>query len=1022
MINSYFPTFSTGFALSSKEAKYPHLWNGLVGAWCPSLGKQGDILRNLSLYNHNAVLTGMDASTDYIPDIRGFALNYDGTNDYLDIGHIEEIDDATKDLTFIFRTRTTASGNNALFTYDTNDSLSPTSDIYVFAPAGLNIGGVGDGSQHATGVSINDGVWHWIAIRLKGTELSVFKDGAKVYSLVVTHSRANYGVSHNFRIADNSNVLHYPGDIGDFFVYNRGLEDSEIVDIQVGQTPLVPHFFSLGKKIIVGAVVDPLDLTLSIESPTIQIDSTITPSVLEILSNIETPLVGEILTVTPDSLTISSSIESPTIQSDVDFSPDILTITSNIESPIFPVQGSLIAKIIHVNPLIAVTDTNPVQILKIDITDPNNLDYTSVTIPNISNTKDVCVDYSGDYVYVTGNSGKVVKVKIADLADQTTINLSDTDDILTIEHNTNFGITYAGTDNEVGELYTIDEKSTFKIDSDFTCLAPHTFKLDSNFNIVSAFKMDSAFTALSYNYFKMNSDFKCLTKQEVPVFPDPPPDPDPPVSPTPITPVDTIEPIKLEDYQVFVNSVELENTDLILNSISITHSVGQESRASFQLSRKHDQLNTTLKGVSSEITNQNEVIIKCKGQIIFPHNGEGTGKISELDCQYQNDREYVIVNALSEEATNKFDSITMSLPGLNNRLSLYDILIQNPKINNPYIDPENEENPKKYKGIKVDLGTEIEQHISNWHFSDTGVRGIFGEAHRPGIYASAIINGTFIPWQNWTYFWGAGVYKIGKTELGDTVGHEFMYIGTSLAPVSEDLWELINASHFRQRIYDDTETGKIYISASPGYTETISTRIGTEKVITSYYPLRYAIRGIYKYKTYYYIGETPFNEVSPRNGKLITHPKYVDEPSLLVSTMDASYDFTKYAKRVADLEYELLKNINGDILPDTSCSFNLTIDAYLYYNISLLTRINVDNTTQSNIYKNSNGFPVSAKSITITSSDRRVNIEADNTKSSKELEVINAQFPDEEDDEYNEPEKRKAIYGKSDMRTLKEVK
>jgi len=786
-----------------------------------------------------------------------------------------------------------------------------------------------------------------------------------------------------------------------------------------------------------------LSISSSVESPNYTIDVICQPNILTLTSQLIPPsAVGEVLIITPNTLSISSSVESPNVISDVSLTPNTLFINSSVESPFFPVTGSLIAKIIHVNPLIAVTDTIPVQIIKIDITDPLNPDYESVTIPNISNAKDVSVNGTGNYVYVTGNDGKVVKVEIADLTNQITYDFGDTDDIITIETNTNFGITYAGTENDTGELYTLDDRSTFKIDSDFTCLTQQQFKLESNFNIVSAFKIDSSFTALSTQTFKMNSDFKCLTKEL-----------------TPITSVDDIVPINLEDYQVFVDSVELEDTDLILNSISITHSVGEESRASFQLSRKHDQLDTTLEGISSVITNQNTIEIKIKGVTEF------LGKISELDCQYS-DIDFVNVNALSEEKENKTNKIAMSLPGLTSRLSLYDIMIQNPRIFNPYIDPDNEDNPKKYKGIKVDLGTKIEQHSVNLYIFDSN-----------GNVADKIQTGTFLPQQNWTYFWSPTVKKIEDpilnvsetteeedeiakfdeeqrklpinerkpwlrtglriqqvlTSISDSIQEtldniskniselvplsaiRFFYIGTSLAPVSEDLWDLKQATHWKQAINEDTETGKLSMNnASPGIIEVV------ENILPSSTEHKYGHIPV-AYTTYYKIGEAPFKEISVRNGVKISKPKLVDDQDGLYSIKDEEYDFREYVKKVADLEYEKLKNINGNILPDTSCTFNLTIDSYLYYAISLLTQINVDNTSQSNIYKDTNGFPVSTKSITITSSDRRVAINADNIKSTKELEIINDQFPDENDDEYNTPETRTLIHLKSDMRTRLKV-
>ena len=1020
------PTFSIGIALTPGESRYPYLWKGLVGMWCPSIGKQGDNLLDLSLYNRPGILNNMD-STDYIAGINGYVLNYDGINDFVNIGNIPEINDAGQDISIIQNIKTTGSGNDVHWYYDNNDSLSPSTDAYLIESANLQIGGIGQGGQISTGIAVNDGLEHQIAVVLKGTTLTLYKDTIPVFSTTVAHNHANYATSLNFRLADNANVAFFNGDIGNTFLYNRALEQSEITDLFNNRNPLVPHFFSIGKSIIIGAEPNPLDMTLSLEVPTIQIDTSITPNSLDINSDIPTPLVGEVLIVTPDSLTITSSLEDPNLISDVSITPDILSITSSLEAPFFPVIGSLISKIISVNPLIAVTDTSLVQIIKIDTTDPESLIFESVTISNINNAKDVAVNSTNDFIYVAGSNGLIVKVEIADLTNQTTIDVSDIDDLLTIETNSNFGLTYAGTENDTGELYVIDERDTFLIDSDFRVIAPQQFKIDSDFNIIATFKMDSDFQVLAQQTFLVNTDFKCLTKIEVIVFPPSPPDPSPPPSPSTIIPLDTIKPIKLTDFQVFINSVELEDTDLILDSISIIHSESEQSSASFRLTRKHDQLDTTLKGISSIITNENTVEIKIQGITEF------NGNISELDCQYNDNIEFVQVNAFSPEKTNQFNNITLSLPSLNSRLSLYDILIQNPKIF--YGVTNDDDNPKKFKGIRVNLGQIISQLVNKRTIDDS-----------LGLIADGIQNGVFVPIQNWTYFWGTvRASKFGDVELGETIAQDFFYIGTSLAPVSEELWNLTKASHHRQRIYDDEiiklGDGTVTVSDLNGLVDNpssvhsqlnskgfLSGNTITNKFKKTTDSSELELIGVtsneqtevyeeIEKQLGFTVGEAPFQDISVRNGIFVTKSKLTDEPDRLSSIKEAGNNFVEFAKEVARLEHEKLKNINGNVLPDTSCTFNLTVDAYYYYDVSLLTKINVDNTTDANIYNNTNGFPVSVKSITITSADRRVSIQADNIKSTRELEEINGNFPSEDDDEYNEKEQRVLIALKKNMKT-----
>ena len=741
---------------------------------------------------------------------------------------------------------------------------------------------------------------------------------------------------------------------------------------------------------------------------------------VEFLNIEETIILGEVFDIHSNAVVVDESV---ILSDDFVINPSkktldineivILSDTSEIS---IAQKAPFATKIISINPLIFVTDDTPSKISKIDITDPNNPTAITAILTGIDTAQDVALNSTNNFVYVAGSNGKVVKVELADLNNQTIIDVSDTDDLLTIETNSNFGITYTGTENLIGELYVIDEAITFSMDSDFQVIAPRQFQIDSDFNIIDTFKIDSDFQVIAQQIFSINTDFKCITKPTIP----PPPT---------VSPLDVLEPIKLTDFQVFINSVELEDTDLILDSISIIHSESQKSRASFRLTRKHDKLDTTLKGISSIITNQNTVEIKIQGRTEF------NGNISELDCQYA-DSEFVLVNALATEKENQFNNITLSLPSLDSRLSLYDILIQNPKIFNPLIDPD-DDNPAKFKGIRVNLGQIIKQIVVKETVDDS-----------LGIIATGIQDGGFIPIQNWTYFWGTvGATNFGDVQLGDTASQTFFYIGTSLAPVSEELWNLTKASHHRQRIYDDEIVklgdGTVAVSDFNGLVSNpLNVHLQLQnkgflfggsgsitdkfKNTTSSSELdlidinsneQTAIYKEIEKQLGFTVGEAPFQDLSVRNGIFVPKPKWVDEPDRLSNNIDAGNNFVEYAKEVARLEYEKLKNNNGNILPDTSCTFNLTIDAYFYYSISLLTRINIDNTTEANIYNDINGFPVSAKSITITSADRRVSIEADNEKSTKELEELDSEFPLEDDDEYNEKEKRILIAIKSNMKT-----
>lgn len=64
---------------------YSSLRRGLVGAWCPSLGATGYTLLDRSGRNNHGTLTNMGGQDNWISSGGAGALQFDGTNDYVDL-------------------------------------------------------------------------------------------------------------------------------------------------------------------------------------------------------------------------------------------------------------------------------------------------------------------------------------------------------------------------------------------------------------------------------------------------------------------------------------------------------------------------------------------------------------------------------------------------------------------------------------------------------------------------------------------------------------------------------------------------------------------------------------------------------------------------------------------------------------------------------------------------------------------------------------------------------------------------
>lgn len=626
---------------------------------------------------------------------------------------------------------------------------------------------------------------------------------------------------------------------------------------------------------------------------------------------------------------------------------DTITINDNWSTTLFQ-KANYATKIISADSLIFVTDTNPSKILHVDITDPTNPIITGAILVNVQNANSVSYNTETEFLYVTCIDGKVVKIDINNLDSQTIIDLNDTNDLLTGNTFSIESLTYINTDDTNGELYLIDERETAIIDTDFKYLSPNEVLINNQFNFIEAFFLDTNFQYLQTNNSLINTDFKWLANN-----------------------FDEVIPLARTDFHVYVDDVELANDDLILESINITHTISEKSSATFTVARNHDNINSPLNGGTVTLTNQNNV------KIYIGTNLEFDGKISNLSCVFEREQENVVITALMAQPTDNRKQVTLSLPSLNEQLSLYNVLMENPNIYNPYID-QNEENPEIYKGVKVDLGTKITQFISRYQFIETTIAG-------KGQIASSIENGTFKSEQNWQYFWLATARNI----ITNVAWYLSRYIGTSLSSLNSDMWEIIGTPYFmqRQRVNTETDLG------------------------------------------YYTIGSAPYLDVSIKNGQLIAVNKWADKDDGLYLDKDEGYNYVGklklvgeeyqtlekgYAQKVADLEYSKLLNINGDVLPLTNVNMSLLIDGYYYYALKLLTRINIDNTTASNIFKNNNGFPVSIKTINISSEEMVVRLDTNNSKSYVELQEIDDSYPDENSDEYLFPEESKLISRKFD--------
>ena len=86
------PSYKAGYARSAGESAHPNLWKGLAGAWVPAMGVTGGTLRDISGNKNHGTLTNMDPATDWVVGEKGLALDFDGSDDYIEIANSPSIE------------------------------------------------------------------------------------------------------------------------------------------------------------------------------------------------------------------------------------------------------------------------------------------------------------------------------------------------------------------------------------------------------------------------------------------------------------------------------------------------------------------------------------------------------------------------------------------------------------------------------------------------------------------------------------------------------------------------------------------------------------------------------------------------------------------------------------------------------------------------------------------------------------------------------------------------------------------
>jgi hypothetical protein len=893
----------------------------------------------------------------------------------------------------------------------------------------------------------------------------------------------------------STSVIQAPTVIGDANISTTTLDITSSVQepYYVGEIQIVTptHITATSEvqeaSVVISSSVSPnvVGITALVQGPDLIIDSQFSVDKGDIVSSVEDPYyVGPLEIQLPPGLSITSNVEPVSIRVDKTVYPDAINLVSNLFGTIEAIESFIknASRIISYNPLIIIDNSDPLQIGVIDTADPLNPTINIYVLANIPVTGgyDVFVDEINGYFYIACNSGEVAKVQISDPSNFTVYDVNDTDNLTSVLYNDIDSLIHVSTSSSPAEVYTIDNRTEYALQTDLRCNADTVRYINTNFRTQEGRTLNTNLTTLTDTQAMLRTSLVILTED-----------------------YNALSPIGREAFDIRIDGVSLDARDLDLSSIKITHSIGERSQALFKLAREHDDLNRNYNGTTIPITNQNLVEIYINGHLEF------TGRTAQINADYGPRTDNVEVMAKSDAITDDFviNSVLLPLPGLDEKRHLYHIITEAPDIYNPYLDP-NDPNPEMYRGIRVpagmykkdinyiwklftNVGSVSSIYIKDLDFGfanpspvseDFTITNSFGDDEvirlDSGV-AYELQNGLFVPVPGWQYFWFAAYaftnttiessteYTVirsvnGRTtqtttnlETGETTekvlfnggsnkwsdalhSNTLYYIGTNVSNGKSNLWTLAKATYYRQKQDEPIEyhlgTGVVTVQnfedefptrgqemfdvcvangylLSDGtitwkfknctniYKPIIDDSIDMEEYMDKKFNIGYG--QTYTNKAYsliesflgFYRGEAPFKDVSTASGVYIPAERYEDRDDGLYRTREEAYDYRNYGLLVADLEYQKLLNINGEVLPITSMNIATTIDAYYFYDLKLLNRVNISNTTYANIYNSNNGFPTAIKSIQIESDSMTVLLKTDNEQSEEELEEIESRYP-----------------------------
>lgn len=242
LLSRQIPTWGRA-ARSRSTSRYPGSWDGLVGAWFPSLGTTGQTLRDVSGWHNHGVLTNMDPATGWVVGEKGWALRLDDANDELvAVADAPNLRFGTGDFTLTAWARLTAFNTGIPTVLGKGDTGAGE---WMW---NLGVGFNGRNRFYGDGASINAqsattptvlGEWTFASVTRVGSLLTLYSNCQPVATDSSAGADLNSSKPLQIGCGDSSVNRHWTGDIGPLTIHRRALSRSELLRMYVDPFALV---------------------------------------------------------------------------------------------------------------------------------------------------------------------------------------------------------------------------------------------------------------------------------------------------------------------------------------------------------------------------------------------------------------------------------------------------------------------------------------------------------------------------------------------------------------------------------------------------------------------------------------------------------------------------------------------------------------------------------------------------------------------------------------------------------------